>query len=84
MKVLVCGATGCVGRAVARALRSRGHHVVQGSRQGGSQSDPGQGWRLDFMAPVAPEAWAQRLVQSRIDAVVNCVGILLQIGRAHV
>ena len=80
MKVLVCGATGCVGRAVARALRSRGHHVVQGSRQGGSQSDPGQGWRLDFMAPVAPEAWAQRLVQARIDAIVNCVGILLPRG----
>ena len=78
MKVLVCGATGCVGQAVVRALRSRGHQVVQGLRQGDSQQ--GQGWRLDFMAPVAPEAWAQRLVQSRIDAVVNCVGILLPRG----
>ena len=74
MKVLVCGATGCIGQAVVRALRARGHQVVQGSRQG---SDA-QGWRLDFMAPVAPEAWAQRLVPARIDAVVNCVGILMQ------
>ena len=32
------------------------------------------------MATVAPEAWAQRLVQARIDAVVNCVGILLPRG----
>lgn len=73
MKVLVCGATGCIGQAVVRALRSRGHQVVQGSRTG----TDAQGWRLDFMAPVAPQAWAERLKQAHIDAVVNCAGILM-------
>jgi len=29
------------------------------------------------MLPVTPDAWAQRLVAQRIDAVVNCVGILI-------
>lgn len=73
MKVLVCGATGCIGQAVVRALRSRGHRVVQGSRT----ATDAQGWRLDFMAPVAPQAWAERLKQAHIDAVVNCAGILM-------
>ena len=73
MKVLVCGATGCIGQAVVRALRSRGHQVVQGSRR----AIDAQSWRLDFMAPVAPQAWAERLTQAHIDAVVNCAGILM-------
>jgi uncharacterized protein YbjT (DUF2867 family) len=70
MRVLVCGATGCIGSAVSRALRSRGHEVVAASRR--------SGWALDFMQPTAPAVWAQHLRAARIDAVVNCVGILMQ------
>ena len=74
MKVLVCGASGCVGRAVSRALRSRGHQVVEGARNvdEGRHTMP-----IDFMVSVTPDAWARRLLERQVDAVVNCVGILM-------
>ena len=74
MRVLVCGATGCVGAAVASALRARGHEVVAGAR--GAVDGP-RSLHVDYMLPVAPEAWAQRLAAQRVEAVVNCVGILI-------
>jgi uncharacterized protein YbjT (DUF2867 family) len=74
MNVLVCGATGCVGRAVAGALRARGHQVVEGAR---GLKDGKRGLHVDYMTPVAPAAWAVRLEAHGIDTVVNCVGILM-------
>jgi uncharacterized protein YbjT (DUF2867 family) len=70
MRVLVVGATGCIGRAVVHALRSRGQTVIAASR--GDASMP-----IDFMQPVTPAAWAARLAGARIDAVINCAGILM-------
>ncbi len=70
MRVLVVGATGCIGRAVVHALRSRGQTVIAASRRDASMP-------VDYMQPVAPDAWAERLARARIDAVVNCVGILM-------
>jgi uncharacterized protein YbjT (DUF2867 family) len=32
---------------------------------------------IDYRVPVTPQAWAQRLAAQRIEAVVNCVGILI-------
>jgi len=74
MRVLVCGATGCVGAAVASALRARGHEVVAGAR--GAIDGP-RSLHVDYMVPVAPEVWAERLEAWQIEAVVNCVGILI-------
>ncbi len=74
MKVLVCGVTGCVGSAVARALRSRGHEVIAGGR---SAVDGPRAMHIDFAVPVAPAIWAVRLRERGVQVVVNAVGILI-------
>jgi uncharacterized protein YbjT (DUF2867 family) len=74
MRVLVCGSTGCVGAAVVHALRARGHKVVEGAR---GAVDGRATLHVDYMQPLAPAAWATRLAAVQVDAVVNCVGILM-------
>ncbi len=74
MRVLVCGSTGSVGAAVVHALRSRGHKVIEGAR---SALDGRTRLHVDFMQPCAPNVWAGRLRGAQIEAVVNCVGILM-------
>lgn len=74
MNVLVCGASGCIGRAVVQALRWRGHRIVAASRGG---VDGAESMRLDFVQQRSPADWAAELRGKRVDAVVNCVGILM-------
>ena len=74
MRVLVCGATGCVGAAVVHALRSRGHQVIEGAR---GALDARSTMHVDYMQPRTPQAWADALKARRVDAVVNGVGILM-------
>lgn len=76
MRVLLTGASGFIGRAVAQALRARGHAVVRVLRhppagakdvvQADFSGIPRRGW------------WAAQLAD--IDAVVNAVGILREQG----
>jgi len=75
VNILVCGGSGCIGRAIVRALRWRGHRVVATSRKPGVAG--GETMALDFMRTRSPADWAQDLRARRIDAVVNCVGILM-------
>lgn len=74
MRVLVCGSTGCVGAAVVHALRARGHKVIEASR---SARDGATTLQFDYANAVEPQAWARRLAPLRLDAIVNCVGILM-------
>lgn len=76
MRILLTGATGFIGRAVAQALRARGHTVVRALRhpQPGAQD----ALQADFAAVPRRDWWAARL--GGIDAVVNAVGILREQG----
>lgn len=70
MRVLVCGASGFIGRAIAEALRARGHEVVRGVRR----ADELDTCAIDFARDVVPGTWRPRV--RGLDAVVNAVGAL--------
>jgi len=76
MRVLLTGASGFIGRAVAQALRERGHAVVRVLRH------PPRGApdvvQADFAAVPRRGWWLAHL--AGIDAVVNTVGILREQG----
>ncbi|HRQ65341.1 MAG TPA: SDR family oxidoreductase [Xanthomonadaceae bacterium] len=75
LRVLVAGAGGFIGRAVAAALIEAGHQVVAAVRPGALEGLAGtQAVDCDFRRDIDAAAWRPRL--SGIDAVVNCVGIL--------
>lgn len=71
------GASGCVGSAVVNALRSRGHRVIEGAR---TNDERRFSMHVDYAQPRSPRQWAQALAPHRIEAVVNCVGILMASG----
>jgi len=70
MKILLCGATGFVGRHLTHALKNAGHTVIRAMR---SPSGPGD-IAADFRDDTNKEIWLPRL--TGIDAVVNAVGVL--------
>ncbi len=71
MNVLVCGASGFVGRAACEALRRRGHRVIASTSSTAPALDM---VHADFARDVDPAAWRPRL--AGVDAVVNAVGVL--------
>jgi len=70
MRILICGATGFVGRHLTRSLRAAGHTVIRAVRRPG---DPGD-IAADFHNDTEKEIWLPRL--AGIDVVVNAVGVL--------
>jgi uncharacterized protein YbjT (DUF2867 family) len=76
-RVLLLGATGLIGAAVAARLTAAGHEVTGVSRSTGQATRrvPAARWvRLDMRRAIRPIDWAPHL--GGIDAVVNCAGVL--------
>lgn len=71
MRILICGASGFLGRALDQQLTNAGHQVVRGLRRPREADD----LPFDFAAPDRA-AWTRQL--AGIDAVINCVGILVE------
>ncbi len=70
MKILICGATGFVGRHLTRALRDAGHIVLRAMRRPSEPNDIA----VDFCNDTRKEVWLSRL--HGIDGVINAVGVL--------
>lgn len=75
MRVLVTGASGFLGTAIAAALLAAGHRVVACVHRRAAPLPAGVDTvAVDYMRDVAAEAWRPRL--AGVDAAINCVGIL--------
>jgi uncharacterized protein YbjT (DUF2867 family) len=70
MKILLCGASGFVGRHLEQALLEAGHQVTRGVRQPRNTNDVA----IDYRNDTEIATWIPRL--SGIEAVVNAVGVL--------
>jgi uncharacterized protein YbjT (DUF2867 family) len=68
MNILLTGANGFVGRNIAAALTAAGHRIKPVSRRDG----------IDFACMTTPTCWLPHL--NKIDAVINCVGIIGEQG----
>ena len=89
MRILLLGATGLIGTAVAARLQADGHEVIGVTRSLDSLARrvPVTRWlTFDLRAMTRAEDWASHL--AGIDAVVNCAGALQDsrrddVGRVH-
>jgi len=70
MKILICGASGFVGRHLTQALRNNGHTVIRAVRAPSESDDIA----VDFSCDTTADVWLPRL--ENIDVVINAVGVL--------
>ena len=70
MNILLCGATGFIGRHFERALIESGHRVLRATRKAKRADDVA----VDFVHDTDVAVWLPRL--AGIDVVINAVGIL--------
>jgi len=74
MRVLLTGATGLIGSALAARLAEEGHEVIGIARRAGKSQSIARWVTLDIASAVQPEKWLPCLYG--VDAVVNCAGVL--------
>jgi uncharacterized protein YbjT (DUF2867 family) len=74
MNILICGATGFIGRHLTQALRDAGHVVTRAVRRPSEQGDIA----IDFRNDTCKEIWLPRL--KGINVVINAVGVLRDIA----
>ena len=85
MRVLLLGATGLIGSAIAARLKRDGNEIVAVARGGGTAAarlNADALLRIDLREAVRPEDWAAAL--EGVDAVVNAAGVLQDSGRDDV
>ena len=70
MKILVCGASGFVGRHLLKGLREAGHECSRGVRRLQQTGDVS----VDYRQDVKVAAWSEKV--RGFDVVINAVGIL--------
>lgn len=70
MKILVCGASGFIGRHITVALQAAGHTVIRGVRKPSQPNDI----MIDYCKDTTKDAWLPKLTD--IDVVVNTIGVL--------
>ena len=70
MTILICGASGFVGRHLTRTLRAAGLKVLRGVRHPGEAGDV----EMDFRTDDRPNIWLPRL--AGVSVVINAVGVL--------
>jgi nucleoside-diphosphate-sugar epimerase len=73
MHVLLLGARGLIGSAVATALTARGDHVTGVTRFMPELTTASHDWIKLDIARATPADWAEHL---HVDAVINCAGVL--------
>ena len=77
MRVLLTGAAGLIGSAVAARLHAAGHEVVAVTRTSDAAANAlvvDRRITIDMARATRPEDWLPYL--ERIDAVINCAGVL--------
>jgi uncharacterized protein YbjT (DUF2867 family) len=70
MKILICGATGFVGRNLTKSLQDAGYTVIRAVRRAEQLGDI----EVDFMHDTTKAIWLPRLCG--VTAVINVVGVL--------
>lgn len=76
MKILLCGASGFVGRHIRLALLAQGHSVIGA----GSHLSESNQIEINYARETCPNCWLPRVQD--VDVVINAVGILRSSARS--